>query len=211
MSTADAEVVRADPIFRRRFLGVLLLLAVGGAAAILALHFDLEATRRLVDDDPAQALAHVLWLLEAVSSVTAVALILFGLYGLRLANRVYRAERYPLAEQKVLRDTPVERGKQARRRALGIGVTSAVLLALALLLPYLMSCFVSRLVEGTRESADRITRSARGTPLPRRCCRLARALEGQNLLNLSLVSPRRGERPTGAWGETPISPRPPLR
>jgi MFS family permease len=167
MSTADAEVVRADPIFRRRFLGVLLLLAVGGVAAILALHLDLEATRKLADHDPGQALEHVLWLLEAVSTATAAALVLFGLYGLRLANRVYRAERYPLAKQKVLRDTPVEKGKQARRRALGIGVASAVLLALALLLPYAMSCFVSRLAEGTRASADRIAHSARGTsPAP---------------------------------------------
>jgi len=147
MSTTDAEVVRADPAFRRRFLGVVLLLAGAGAAALVALHFHLEATRDLARDDPARAIEHMLWLLEVLSAVTAAALILFGLYGLRLATRVYRAERYPLAEQRVLRDTPVTVGGAAQRRALAIGATSALLLVAGIVLPYAIGRIVGHLTD----------------------------------------------------------------
>ncbi len=169
MSPTGAEVVRADPAFRRRFLGVVLLLAAAGAAALVALHFHLEATRELARDDPARAIEHMLWLLEVVSAVTAASLILFGLYGVRLAARVYRAQRYPLAEQRVLRDTPVTIGRAAQRRALAIGATSTLLIAAGIVFPYAINRIVGQLTEvekklhpaGTR-AAPPATRRGRG-------------------------------------------------
>jgi formate hydrogenlyase subunit 3/multisubunit Na+/H+ antiporter MnhD subunit len=116
------QIVRADPVRRRRFLWALAGLAALGAAGIWLL------SARLARGGLALAEARrLLWLVVALLTLVAAGA---ALSLARLATRVFRSGRYPPPGAFVLRDRPVRTGSSARALA-WLGLTCAALLLTA--------------------------------------------------------------------------------
>lgn len=118
------EIQRADPATRRRALVAIAAIAVAGWAAFLGLQ---EWLAQLRGSEPARmresledALVWGTW--AALLPVAAFAIFLW-----RYGGRVYRAGRFPPPNSKVVQDTPVVHGNEARVRGTAMRVLAALL------------------------------------------------------------------------------------
>ncbi len=134
------EIQPADAGFRVRVLLAMTLLAAIGAAGLLYLDaylddLDSGGTGRLLAAE--RALAAVRWFL----ALMAAGGMLLGLYLGWISWRTLRSERFPPPGARVLSDTRVLRGRQARRR----GQAGLVLAAATLLLTVFVALSADRL------------------------------------------------------------------
>jgi hypothetical protein len=129
-----ASVQKADPVARRR---AMLLVVVGVfAGSVLIVGFE-RCRAPLLEwllSKPGES-GHQLRLLFACAAVLASApLIAFAVYLWSLGARVIRAQRFPLPEQRVIRDTPILEGQAAIARGRGLKVVAVSLCVAAVVL-----------------------------------------------------------------------------
>jgi hypothetical protein len=123
------EVIRADPGLRRRALWLLLGLTLLGAVALLVLSAHLRAV------SSPQVMRRWLWATVALASGGGVAC---GFYLLHMARHVLRAGQVPVPGQRVIRDTPVRRGRAAKQFAWVALASAGAMWTISLALPLLL-------------------------------------------------------------------------
>ena len=130
---AEREIVPGDPALRRTALAVGLGVVVALLVAIVSAPGLFESLSALSQASPGEA---VLWFAAFVTPIFALASAV-GVDALRRSLATLRERRFPPPGMRVLRDTPVIRGRQAR--VLGIlGCTlGATLLVAALALGWM--------------------------------------------------------------------------
>ena len=143
------EIQRADPRQRRRVLFALTGVALAAALGILYLDAYLKELHELAEQAQPVAAARAM---RAVR--TGFALLMEGAVGLsaylgRTSWRTLRSERFPPPGQRVISDTRIRRGHQARRH----GRAGLVLAALTLLLTLAVSIAGHRLFEQLLDSS----------------------------------------------------------
>ena len=110
------EIQRADERLRIRLLILLTIVAVLGAAGLLGLeNYFAEFHNLTVEAQPAAAVKAER-VVRAILVVMATGGVLFSLYLGRISWRTVRSERYPPPGARVLSDTEIRHGRQARRR-----------------------------------------------------------------------------------------------
>jgi hypothetical protein len=110
------EIQKADPQARRRAILILTLGTVIGCVLILLLEHHGPALRDWITQDPEKLAARAQSGLLISIALVSVPLLAFAAYLWRLGSRIARAERFPPPGLTVVRDTPVLRGRPARRR-----------------------------------------------------------------------------------------------
>jgi len=118
----EREIIKADPKYKKqlliRFLILVICLAIG--LAFLRSHME--------NSDPqvlAECLSIVLWLIF-------IPPILFAVFFIRFALRCQKEGRFPPTGTKVIKDTVVLHGQDAKRRSLMIIVVSAAMILISL-------------------------------------------------------------------------------
>lgn len=120
------EVQPADPVARRRTLiGVVVVIVVAVALAYAAMLYQpaIQAwfegwVDGQMTGDPEADRRRLGWILFGLFGILAVLPFGMGAYLIVLGRRILAAGRIPLPGQKVIVDTPVRRGRDARRRGL---------------------------------------------------------------------------------------------
>ncbi len=120
------DLQRADERLRIRWLAVLTLAAVLGAAGLLGLDHYLSGLDTVVADAQLDTVAKARLVVRAVLALIGLGGVLFSLYLARISWRTYSSERYPPPGARVLSDTRIYRGQAARRRGQA-GLALAVL------------------------------------------------------------------------------------
>jgi hypothetical protein len=125
MTNANA-IIRADCHVRARVLIALVLCTILGVIAFVAGDTYVEQLMTLSTTAPQLAIAKIRHFVVVLASV--VMLLALGLTGVLgyLSLQVLRSGQYPPPGMKVLRDTPVQTGSRATRRAV-VGMLLAVL------------------------------------------------------------------------------------
>jgi hypothetical protein len=141
------EIVKADPRLKRLSLIGVVAGVLAGAGLIWAFGAWMARVQALARVSPDQARQQLGSALAWLSLLMGAGLAAFGLYLTRLAVRTLRAGRYPLPGMRVIRDTPVVTGAQARRRA-RFGLALAALLVLLGGLFPVMAWQIRKLAEG---------------------------------------------------------------
>lgn len=100
------EIQKADPGARRKALW---LIAVVAAGALLLAWIELAPA-----GGGPERFAESPWLLVVMLVMLLVPVAACGAYTWRMGRRVVKAERFPAPGLKVVRDTPVQTGQQAR-------------------------------------------------------------------------------------------------
>ncbi len=116
------EIIKADPIFKRKILGFLIVFAI---PAIFILHYLINHIRSMSSGmelvAAAQNILLLLWILLAIPFV-------LGAYLISIATKSLIQGQYPPNDIKVLRDTFVLRGKEAKGRAIALLIVASSLM-----------------------------------------------------------------------------------
>jgi hypothetical protein len=122
---ADAAIVPASPRARKMAFALFALALLVGGPLLYLTRNELGGLTALARTDRRAALAGfervVLPQLVAVAAIGVAA----GLWTIRQGTRAYRAGQYPLPGMLLLHDTPVRRGRDARRIAVLLTVVGA--------------------------------------------------------------------------------------
>lgn len=127
-SVESQDIQAADPKLRRQVLGGLTLFVMLASFAVVRLDAYLVGLQALAKNDisaAAEKIQHLsAWLLAGLGVVT----VLFGLYLVSIALRVLTSQRYPPPGMRMINDTKVLRGRNAK-----VYGSVALCLALAIL------------------------------------------------------------------------------
>ncbi len=107
------DIQRADPGGRRQAIVILLIVALGGCLAMLAMRRWLAGLDAL---PPAEAIDQALVVLRLTLGASAVSLAILGAYLWRLGQKIMAAGRFPLPGTPVIRDTLILAGAAAGQR-----------------------------------------------------------------------------------------------
>jgi len=126
----DDEIIRADRKLRRRMLWLTGLLGLAGLIGLAFVHHYLQGINDLVGEDREAAALNAARLAVGMAWMAGLSLVGIGIWFLRAGHRVRRWRRFPPPGAKVIRDTKVRTGLDARDFATlftTIGLLTAVL------------------------------------------------------------------------------------
>ncbi len=124
-----AETQSPDSGARRRVAILVLTITFLGALAIFVTTQYIDQTKLLLEEDPERALRRFGYALRTLAAL--LALLLFALAGwlYRLSRQARIAQRFPPPGARVLHETRVLRGEEARKRA-GLGMIISAVIAM---------------------------------------------------------------------------------
>jgi hypothetical protein len=125
------EIHRADPALRKLMLYAAVLVAAAVIVGVIIFQRWYADVQLLPPDQAWRALLLAMTWIAAAMLLIVVA---GSVYALRLGTRIKRIGQYPPNEARMLRDTVILHGKQARSRGNLLQMVGALLLVLALLL-----------------------------------------------------------------------------
>ena len=124
----EHEIVRADDRFRRRVLACVALLTLGGLIALVFLYRWLDGLTDLSEEKRQAVLGEVARAARVAAWATGTCFVGVGAWLVWLAVRVRLARRYPPPGMRVIRDTRLRTGPEARDIAT-LATAAGVLLA----------------------------------------------------------------------------------
>jgi hypothetical protein len=130
----DNEITRADAKFRRRVLWWGGSLSIAGLIGLAILYRHLQGINELAGEDREAAVANAARLAVVMAWMAGLSFVGIGIWFLRLGHRVRRSRQFPPPGARVIRDTKVRTGLDARDIATvftALGVVTAVLGAAA--------------------------------------------------------------------------------
>jgi cytochrome bd-type quinol oxidase subunit 2 len=127
----DTDVIPADKALRKKV--ILFLIIVVLTSLVLEPHFKayMDQLSQLSKEDPDLALEKTMLLLKWSLRVVFVALVGMGAYLILLARRTLRSDQYPPPGMRVIRDTRLRTGNQAKKAAISLIVLAALFIAVA--------------------------------------------------------------------------------
>ncbi len=129
MSVQNSRIVPADREYRLKVLVGLLFFALCCGVCFWALYGAFRGIETLAETKPAAALEELRGLVTVVSMVNALLSSVFCAWFAVRAYRTYTSERYPPPGTRVLRDTKLRTGRDARMMAVLQVVTALVILS----------------------------------------------------------------------------------
>jgi hypothetical protein len=128
----DIEIQRADTRLRRVTVVVLVLATIAAAGVIVLVHGWM--IRRALASTPEQLLAQMRQWLGLASIACGLCLLLLAAHAWRRGRAAVAQRRWPVANARVLRDTPIRRDDAALGIARLLNLVSLMLLAFAVAL-----------------------------------------------------------------------------
>ena len=143
----DQDVVPADKELRKKFFIFILLVII---VAIITEHYIedyLGQIEQLSPKDPGLAFKKSMFILKIALSLVSLLLLSMGVYSVLLARRVLKSGQYPPPGMRVIRDTRLRTGAQARRAGVSLIVLSCVLIVIAFFFLYWPYAFEKTLLK----------------------------------------------------------------
>ncbi len=142
------EIQPADPAARRLALIILIVIGALGLIPLIWLQSALDTIFELRRTDPLEATRMMLAVYRLLGAATAVVCFATAIWLGWQGLGIKRAERFPLPNARVVRDTPVLTGAAARRQARIALVFAAALMVSGVLVPMLLMRLTSLLAPG---------------------------------------------------------------
>lgn len=143
----DTGVIPADKELRRKFILFLVLVTI--AFLVLEPHIKgyIDQIDQLSKKNPELAVKKAMLLLKWSMGVVFLLLLGMGAYSILLARRTLKSGQYPPPGMRVIRDTRLRTGTQAKMAAVSLIVLSSVLIVFALFFLYWPYAFEKTLLK----------------------------------------------------------------
>jgi hypothetical protein len=132
----NTDLIPADKELRKKF--IIFLVIVTLAFIVLEPHIKayVDQINQLSKREPELALKKTMLLLKWSMRVVFLALLGMGGYLILLARRTLRSGQYPPPDMRVIRDTRLRTGNQAKRAAISLIVLASILVVVAFFFLY---------------------------------------------------------------------------
>jgi uncharacterized membrane protein len=143
----NQDIVPADKNLRKKFFIFLGLSVI--AVLIIVPYFNgyLEQIKQAFKENPEVAFKKSMFVLKTTLSFVSLLLVMAGIYSMSLARRTLKSGQYPPPGMKVIRDTRLRTGTQAKRAGISLIALSCILIIFAcffLYWPYAFEKTVSK-------------------------------------------------------------------
>ena len=156
----DTDVISADKTLRKKVIIFLVIVVL--ASIVLEPHFKayMDQIHQFSKKDPERALEKTMLLLKWSLRAVFLALLGMGAYLILLARRTFRSGQYPPPGMKVIRDTRLRTGNQAKRAAISLIVLASILIVVSFFFLYWPYAFEKTLLnkKGSSEEINMIVK-----------------------------------------------------
>ena len=127
----NQDIVPADKNLRKKFFIFLGLSVI--AVFIIVTYFNgyLEQIKQAFKENPEVAFKKSMFVLKTTLSFVSLLLVMAGIYSMSLARRTLKSGQYPPPGMKVIRDTRLRTGTQAKRAGISLIALSCILIIFA--------------------------------------------------------------------------------
>jgi len=132
----DTDLIPADKALRKKFVIFLVIIVLTSVTLEPHLKAYMDQINQLSKEDPALALKKTMLLLKWSLRVVSLALLVMGVYLILLARRTLRSGQYPPPGMRVIRDTRLRTGNQAKRAAVSLITLASFLIVVAFFFLY---------------------------------------------------------------------------
>ena len=159
----NSGIVPADKNLRKKFFIFLGLLVI--AVFIILPYFNkyLEQIKQVSNENPEAAFKKSMFVLKATLGFVSFLLVMTGIYSMSLARRTLKSGQYPPPGMRVIRDTRLRTGTQAKRAGILLIALSWILIIFAcffLYWPYAFEKTVSK--KKSSDTKRKISEKERG-------------------------------------------------
>ena len=143
----NQDIVPADKNLRKKFFIFLGLSVI--AVLIIVPYFNeyLEQIKQVFKENPEVAFKKSMFVLKVSLSLVSLLLVMTGIYLMVLARKTLRSGQYPPPGMRVIRDTRLRTGAQARRASISLIVISCILIVFAFFFLYWPYAFEKTLLK----------------------------------------------------------------
>jgi len=143
----DTGLLPADKVLRKKFILILVIVIL--ASIVLEPHFKayMHQIDQLSKKDPERALEKTMLVLKWSLRIVFFSLLGVGAYLILLARRTLRSGQYPPPGMRVIRDTRLRKGNQAKRAATSLIVLASFLIVAAFFFLYWPYAFEKKLLK----------------------------------------------------------------
>jgi hypothetical protein len=155
------DIVPADKEFRKRFIVFLMLIVIVFVVTILSMKSYLDQMEQLRREDPGLAGKKVVLLLKWWMGLGSLPILGLAVYQIILARRVLKSGRFPPPGMKVIRDTKIQTGAKAKKRAISLIVLSSIIIVITLFLVYWPYAFEKKLLKKSSDLRSNLSEKER--------------------------------------------------
>jgi heme/copper-type cytochrome/quinol oxidase subunit 2 len=129
-------VVQADKNLRKKFIIFLGLTMI--AVLLIVPYFNdyIEQIKQISKENPELAFKKSMFMLKLTLGIVSFLLLMTGVYFIILARRTFKSGQYPPPGMRMIRETKLRTGTQAKKAALSLIVLSCILIILAFFFLY---------------------------------------------------------------------------
>lgn len=132
----NQDIVPGDKSLRKRFIIFFILFTI--AVLLIVPYFNdyMEHIKQISRVNPELAFKKSMFMLKLTLGIASFLLLMTGVYFIILARRTLKSGQYPPPGVRVIRDTRLRTGTQAKRAAISLIVLSCILIILAFFFLY---------------------------------------------------------------------------
>ncbi len=127
----DQDMVRADKSLRRKLILFLILFTIVVIVIEPTLNRYIEQIKETSKKDPELAFKKSMVALKVSLGLVSFLLLMTGVYFITLARRTFKSGQYPPPGMRVIRDTRLRTGTQAKRAGISLIALSCILIIFA--------------------------------------------------------------------------------
>jgi hypothetical protein len=127
----DQGVVQADKELRKKFILFLILFTIVVILIEPTLNRCIEQIKETSEKDPELAFKKSMVALKVSLGLVSFLLLMAGVYFIALARRTFKSGQYPPPGMRVIRDTRLRTGTQAKRAGISLIALSCILILFA--------------------------------------------------------------------------------
>jgi hypothetical protein len=151
----DQDIVPADKELRKKFIIFIVLATIVAIIIEPYIKGYLDQIEQLSPKNPELAFKKSMFILKVALDLVSLLLLSMGVYFVFLARKTLRSGQYPPPGMRVIRDTRLRTGTQAKRVAISFIAFSCVLIVLAFFFLYWPYAFEKKLLK-KKSSGEKI-------------------------------------------------------
>ena len=151
----DQDIIPADKELRKKFIIFIVLVTIVAIIIEPYIKGYLDQIEQLSSKDPEIAFKKSMFILKVALGLVSLLLLSMGVYFVLLARKTLRSGQYPPPGMRVIRDTRLRTGTQAKRVAISFIVLSCILILFGFFFSYWPYAFEKTLLKKKNSGTKR--------------------------------------------------------